>query len=129
MLITRRRAVLIGIAAIACVVALQAFNSFACYRHDLLEFLSVTGMFLALPLLPALASLVTANPLRAAGACLGVAPWLMIAYYVDCVRPYAGGGASMIYVAVVLWGTPCAILGALVSGPVLRACGISVGKR
>ena len=32
------------------------------------------------------------GPLRAVGACLLFAPWLVFAYYTDCVRPYQGGG-------------------------------------
>lgn len=129
MVIGRNRAVLLGIAAILGVVGTQAFNSFACYDHDFLAFLAVLGAFLMVPLLPAIISLATANPLRAIGACLLFAPWLVFAYYTACVRPYAGGGASMIYVAVLLWGTPCSIIGALVTGPVTRMLGVSVGGR
>ena len=129
MVIGRNRAVLFGIAAILGVVGIQVFNSFACYDHGLLAFLTVLGVFLMVPLLPAIISLATANPLRAIGACLLFAPWLVFAYYTDCVRPYAGGGASMIYVAVLLWGTPCSIIGALVTGPVTRMFGVSVGGR
>ncbi len=129
MRISRKHALIGGIAAIAFVIALQAFNSAGCYDHTLLAFLQVLGMFLLVPLLPAVISLFTANPLRAAGACLLFAPWLVFAYYTDCVRPYQGGGASMIYVAVLLWGTPCAIVGALMTGPVMRLFGMSVAPR
>lgn len=127
MVINRSQALFCGIGAIVGVIAIQAFNSFACYGHDLWSFLVTLGVFLAVPLLPAVFSLMTVNPLRAIGACLLFAPWLLFAYYTDCVRPYAGGGASMIYVAVVLWGTPSAILGAVVSGPIMRALRVSVG--
>lgn len=126
MVINRSQALFYGIGAIVGVIAIQAFNSFACYGHDLWSFLVTLGVFLAVPLLPAVFSLMTANPLRAIGACLLFAPWLLLAYYTDCVRPYAGGGASMIYVAVVLWGTPSAILGAVISGPIMRALRVSV---
>jgi hypothetical protein len=129
MVIRRNRAVFSGVVAIASVIAIQAFNSFACYGHDLRLFLKTLGIFLFIPLLPAIVSLATANPLRAIGACLMFAPWLLLAYYIDCIRPYTGGGASMIYVAVVLWGTPSSIIGALVTGPVMRALGVSVGGR
>ena len=129
MTISRSRALVLGIVAIIGIVAIQAFNSFACYDHGLPDFLLVLGTFLLIPLLPAIISLVTANPLRAVGACLLFAPWLGLAYYTDCVRPYSGGGASMIYVAVILWGTPCSILGALLTGPITRAFRISVGGR
>lgn len=126
MLIDRTRATTSGIAAILGIVALQAFNSAACYRHGVGEFLAALGTFLLVPLLLPLIALATANPLRAVGGCLLLAPWLVFAYYTDCVRPYAGGGASLVYVAVLLWGTPSAILGVLVTGPVLRMLGISV---
>lgn len=129
MVIPRKQAVVAGVIAIACILALQAFNSIGCYEHTLVTFVQVLGMFLLVPLLPALMSLFTANPLRAVGACLLFAPWLVFAYYTDCVRPYQGGGASMIYVAVLLWGTPCAVVGALLTGPVMRLFGLTVASR
>lgn len=129
MLISRRQALITGMTVIALILALQAFNSVGCYGHTLLTFVQVVGMFVLVPLLPALVSLLTANPLRAAGACLLFAPWLVVAYYTDCVRPNQGGGASMVYVAVLLWGTPCAIIGALLTGPVMRLFGMSVAPR
>ena len=129
MLISRRQALTTGMTAIALVIALRAFNSVGCYRHTLSTFLQVVGMFVLVPLLPALVSLLTANPLRAVGACLLFAPWLVLAYYTDCVRPYQGGGASMIYVAVLMWGTPCAIIGALLTGPAMRLLGVSMAPR
>jgi len=126
MQINRGRAVIYGLVAILGIVALQAFNSFACYHHGVRDFLLALGMFLFIPLLPAIIALATANPLRAIGGCLLLAPWLGLAYYTDCVRPYAGGGASMVYVAVLFWGTPCSILGVLLTGPVTRLFGIAV---
>jgi|GEM_PF-632450 hypothetical protein len=126
MLIDRTRARIHGVAAILGVVGLQAFNSAACYKHGIGEFLAALGTFLLVPLLPPLIALATANPLRAVGGCLLFAPWLVFAYYTDCVRPYAGGGASMVYVAVLLWGTPSSILGVLVTGPILRVLGFRV---
>jgi len=76
MLISRSRSLLLGISAIAVIIAIQAFNSFACYGHDPWTFLTVLGTFLVAPLLVAIVSLTTANPLRAVGACLLFAPWL-----------------------------------------------------
>jgi hypothetical protein len=128
MVISRSRAIFLGVSAIFCVIAVQAFSSFTCYGHDFLTFLGVLT-FVAGPLIPAGISLTTANPLRAIGACLLFVPWLFFAYYTDCVLPYSGGGASMIYVVVLLWGTPSAVIGALVSGPITHTLGISVGGR
>lgn len=127
--LTRKQAVRYGIAAIAGVCAVQAFNSIVCYHMTLGQFIGASAIFVFIPLVPAFVSLLTANPLRAVGASLFFVPWLGLAYYTDCIRPYAGGGASMIYVAVLLWGTPSAIVGALVSGLVLRLAGVRVGGR
>jgi len=108
------------------VLLLQAFNSFSCYQHDVATFLSVTFTLLAVPLLPALISLPLKNPLRAVGACALFAPWLVLAYYTDCIRPYSGGGASMIYVAVFLWGTITSVIGALIAPLIAKGAGIEV---
>jgi hypothetical protein len=129
MVISHTRAFCFGLLAICAVVAVAAFNSFACYKHDLDAFVSANLMFVGPPLLPAIVCLALPNPLRAVGACALVIPWLVLAYYTDCVRPYTGGGASMIYVAVLLWGVPSAILGALITGPVTRMFNVSVVAR
>lgn len=126
MTFTRKQAVLIGLAAIASVVLLQAFSSATCYEHDLASFLQTSGFFLGPALLIAGVCLLTANPLRAVGSCLLFAPWLVFAYYTDCIRPYEGGGASMVYVLVLLQCTPCALLGALVTGPLMRLSNLSM---
>lgn len=115
MTLTHSRARHIGIAAIVGILLLQACSSFSCYGHDLIDYLLVIGLFLLPPLLPALLSLLRANPLGAVGACTLLAPWLIYAWYFDCIRPYSGGGASMIYIAVLLYGTPSAIAGALLA--------------
>ena len=126
MKITRLRAALIGGAAIGAVLLIQAFNSVACYHHDLGTYLLTVGIFILIPLIPAELALFSPNPLRAVGACLLFAPWLIIAYVTDCVMPYRGGGASMIYVAVFLWGTVSVIVGVLITGPVTRRLGIEI---
>lgn len=124
--ISRSKARRLGIAAIGAVLLLQSFNSFVCYHHDFREFFFATTIFVGIPLLPAFVSLALPNPLRAVGACMLFAPWLFLAYYTDCVRPYSGGGASMIYVAVFMWGTVSSLIGALVTGFVTRAANLVV---
>ena len=126
MKIPRLRAAFIGGAAIGAVLLIQAFNSIACYQHDFGTYLLTVGIFILIPLIPAELALFSPNPLRAVGACLLFAPWLIIAYVTDCVMPYQGGGASMIYVAVFLWGTLSAIVGALITGPITRRLGIEI---
>lgn len=124
--IRRSKARWLGAAAVAGVIALQAFNSFACYGHDLSAFFSASAIFVGIPLVPAVVCLLLRNPLGALVACALFAPWLGLAYYTDCVRPYTGGGASMVYVAVLLWGTCSSLAGALFGGFLLRKMGLEV---
>lgn len=129
MVISRKRAIRLGLVAIGCIVVLHAINTFGCGNVSIGSFLTAFAIFMFPPLIPGLLSLVSANPLRTVGASLLLAPWLIFAYYVDCIAPYSGGGASMVYVAVLLWGTLSAVLGALATGPILRMLGIQVGGR
>jgi len=122
--LSRRASLRAGAVAIVGVCLLQAFNSFACYRHSALQYLEALAIFVALPMVPALIALMTKQPLRAVGGALLFAPWLGLAYYTDCVRPYAGGGASMIYVAVMLWGLPSCFVGVLLTVPIARLLGL-----
>ena len=129
MMLSRSSAIWAGIGAIVAVVALQGFNGAICYHQDFRGFVGSLLVFVGPALAIAVFTLFTRNPLRAVGACVCFAPWLLFAYYTDCVRPYAGGGASMIYVVVLFWGVPSAALGAAVAGPVLRRLGIDVAPR
>lgn len=111
-----------GLSAVLAVCGLQAFNSFGCYDHSFAKFAESLG-FIAAPMLPAIIPLLTSKPIRSVGASMLFTPWLAFAYYTDCGRPYEGGGASMIYVAVVLWGFPSALVGAMLTVPVARELG------
>lgn len=113
--------------AVALVVALQALNSFGCYHQSLGGFVTSLG-WVTVPMLPALVWLFSANPLRSVGASAGFAPWLPLAFYTDCVRPYAGGGASMIYVAVVLYGLGTALAGGLLAPWLLARLGVGLQR-
>lgn len=123
--ITRRHARTLGAAAILVVAAMQAFNSFFCYRNDLWTYLGGL-VFIAVPMAPALIALFTKNPLRSVGGALLFAPWLVFAYCVDCMRPYSGGGASMVYIAVLMGGLPSCLLGVLLAGPLAYLLGMRV---
>jgi len=39
MIVSRKTALSLGVAAVATVLAQQAFNSFSCYHHSLLDYL------------------------------------------------------------------------------------------
>jgi hypothetical protein len=125
MLISKLKALLAAFGAILLLILVQAFNSFACYKHGVGGFLySLTLVGIAVS--PGLAFLLTKNPLRTVVAVVFVLPYLVFAYYTDCLRPYTGGGASMVYITVVLFGFPSALIGSLFAGRILRKMGISV---
>lgn len=112
----------------AGVVALHTFNAVACYDLDFASFVSTARMFVLPGLVPALLALLIGRPFAAIGACSLLAPWLVLAYYTDCVRPYTGGGASMIYVVVLFWGLPSAIVGAVLGRPVAHRLGFRIAR-
>jgi hypothetical protein len=125
MTLSRDRAMRLGIAAIVLAVCAQLFNSFACYKMGLLQ--AIKFLWLpSVPLLPAMLMLFTANPLRAVPAALVVIPYYAFAYYVDCIRPPEGGGASVVYMQVILYGLPTAMAAAWLGGPLLSLVGLRV---
>jgi hypothetical protein len=128
MQLSRRKARLIGSLSILGVVVLQSFNGVACYHQGPKDFVFAFLVFVAPAVLIATIAVFTANPLRAVFASAFFAPWLVTAYYTDCVAVYHGGGASMVYVIVLLWGVPSALLGALIAGPIPRRFGVSVAE-
>ena len=100
--------------ATAVVVAVQAYAGVTCYEQTLSMLLTSMGMFVLIPVIPALIALFTRNPLSALGGFLAFLPWLIYAYYVDCMLPQTGaGGASLIYVVVFLYGAASCLLGVL----------------
>lgn len=105
------RARLIGVGAVIVVIAAHAINSFLCYGIGLDGFLQSFVAFVLLPLCPSLICLAMSKPLHAAGSAICVFPWLVLTFWFDCVMPYQGGGASMLYIAVLLWGTLSALIG------------------
>ena len=107
---TARRAAALGVLG---VVALQALNSFGCAHQSLSQFL-VSLLWISWPMAPALVFFWTPNPLRSLAASLSFAPWLVLAYGVECVAPYSSGGASMIYVPVIVLGFFTSLVGAFV---------------
>ncbi len=104
----------IGAIGISLVVLFQAFNSFVCYKHNIGQFLGAL-LFVAVPMLPGIVAMFTRSPFRALGAAAFFIPWLVYAFYVDCGAKHEGGSASMIYVAVSMWGLPSALIGALLT--------------
>lgn len=111
----------------AVVVGLQLFNGVACYRLSLGYHLAAFGI-VGLAFLPGLVALLSRNPLRTVGAALLFVPWLTLAYYTDCVLPPKGPASSMSYLVVVVYGFPCAAIGALVTGPLLRLFRVEVSE-
>ena len=123
--IPRSTALSVGLLASAAVVALQLFNGFACYDLNLGYHLAALAL-VGLAFLPGLVCLPSKNPLRTAGAALLFAPWLVIAFYIDCVLPPRGPASSMSYLMVVVYGFLSSAIGALITGPALRLLNVDV---
>ena len=121
----RSHALWVGGFAIAMALGVQLFNDLQCYKIELSVALA-SLWYPAVPLVPAAIALLSDNPLRAVGGSAFVIPWYAYAYYVDCVLPYSGGGASMIYVAVIGGGFITAIVGVWATDPICRRLGISI---
>ena len=123
--IPRSTALSFGLLATAAVVALQLFNGIACYDLSLGYHLAALAL-VGLAFLPGLVCLPSKNPLRTAGAALLFAPWLVIAFYVDCVLPPKGPASSMSYLMVVIYGFLSSAIGALITAPLLRLLRVDV---
>lgn len=67
---------------------LHSLNGFACYHQSPKEFAFAFLVFVATAVLIAPIAVFTANPPRAALASAFFRPWLLIAYYTDCVAIY-----------------------------------------
>lgn len=125
MKLEKRKAVLIGVFSLLIASGFQIFNDLACYNKSMVEI--ITGFwFPAIPLLPGLIALFSRNPLRAVGAPIAVVPFYLFAYYVDCVQPYQGGGASMIYAGVILYGLPLSIFTVWLTGYICEKKNIEI---
>jgi hypothetical protein len=126
-IVTKSTAIKLGAAAIASIAIFQAVISFGCHQESLYNYL-MTMIFVAVPMMPALFTLKSRNPLYAVGASIFFAPWLIYVYYSSCVNPEASGGASMIYIAVLLWGLPTTLIGIVISSYVLNSLKITVSE-
>jgi hypothetical protein len=125
---TRKHALAIGWSAIALAIAVQLFNDLTCYGNSLLDAVKHLW-FPAIPLIPGLIAVFGENPIKAIGASLVAITFYAMAYYTDCIRPYEGGGASMFYVVVILYGTPLAFIATWLVGFICRQFGVTVEKR
>lgn len=72
----------------------------------------VAGLFEAglICLAPAAAFLLTKHPVSAAASSAAMLPFLLWANNHECIQPYPGGGASMVYVVVFMFGIPFSII-------------------
>jgi hypothetical protein len=105
--------------SIALAICFQLFNDVACYEKSISE-IALWFWFPLIPLVPAITFARQDKPVNAIAAALVIIPFYLFAYYADCVMPYEGGGASMVYVIVVMFGTPVAIISGLLTGYIAR---------
>ncbi len=103
------------------VVAAHGLYSIGCHKSGFSGFLTAGLFFDGVPMVLPILSYFLKNYFVATIGAFGVLPWIGYAFYVDCIMPYQGGGASMMYVAIIFWGTPSAICGMLVAWLVEKA--------
>jgi hypothetical protein len=123
--LSRARARRYAWVAIAITVSLEILSGTFCEHRDLQSQVIALG-FLLIPLSPALIAVLTPNPLCAVAATIPVAGWILYAFYLECVNPSPGNGASMVYIGVWFYGFLCAGAAALISVPLYRLLGLRV---
>ena len=123
--ISRSRARTIACLAIASTVALELLSGQLCGQRDAGSH-AIALLYLLIPLSPAVVALLTPNPLCSVAAVVPVAGWIVHAFYFECIRPYQGGGASMVYLGVWFYGFVCAAAAAVLAVPLLRLLGVRV---
>lgn len=125
-ILNRKQAKKWGLVAMVAVLLSQTIAGVTCYQQDMMTLLSSMAFFIVPPLLPAIVAWIFFNPLRSVVGCLFFIPWLLLAYYIDCIAPYEGGGASMVFVVVLFGGFVTCLLGVLLGAWVMRRFGIVV---
>jgi hypothetical protein len=116
-----------ALAFIATIFVFYGFRSYTCDHNDIVQFLTASLILLALPLVPAFMAL-SKNPLLTIAGTAFFLPWPLLAYYWDCIKPYAGGGASMSFVVVLLYGLPSAWLGVFLGKLAFKKLGFELDK-
>ena len=112
MTISRTTARIAGAASIASVLAFEWFQAASCFGGG--PALAIFGMLpAAVALLPAFIWLLSKNPLNALGSVVFIMPLLWLVYDAECVHPPAGSSASMVLVALVIYGFNLGIAGAV----------------
>lgn len=127
LVMSRSKARRFGLAAVLVVFGMEVAAALGCGVPAEAETVLLRLLWLLIPLSPALVALFTPNPLCAVAAAIPVATFIAYAYHVDCIRPYQGGGASMIYIAVWFYGFLSAAAAALLAIPLLRLFRVRVG--
>lgn len=120
MKIKKETATKFSIGAFLLIFLMYSLYSFSCGKTSFSEFISTGFIFICPSLVIPSVFLIFKRTLVAAVGTLFVLPWLMLAYYVDCIMPYQGGGASMLYLGILFWGPPSAIAGMIITGFLIR---------
>ncbi|MDA9771097.1 hypothetical protein N9D02_08700 [Emcibacteraceae bacterium] len=104
MKIKSKTAFRIGISSFFLVLLMHTLYSFSGSGESVSYFLTSALLFILPSLIIPILFLIFKHPLIAFGGVIPILPWLLLAYYADHIMPYQGGGASIMYVAVVFWG-------------------------
>ena len=111
MALARKSAQRIGFAALAVALGCAVFARFRCFGFDSPWAILADLLIFGPSLIGGVACVSTSNPLRALGAAAGIIFATSYAYYSECVRPYEGGGASFIGLALIVIVPACTVVG------------------
>jgi hypothetical protein len=114
MALARKSAERIGLAALALALGCVVFTRINCFGFDSLWAVLADLLVFGPSLIGGVACASTSKPLRAIGAAGGLILATGFAYYSECVRPYEGGGASFIGLALLVVVPACTLVGVFV---------------
>lgn len=111
MALARKSAERIGFAALAVALGCVAFTRLNCFGFDSFWTILADLLVFGPSLIGGVACVSSSNPLRAIGAAAGITFATSFAYYSECVRPYEGGGASFVGLALLVLVPACTVVG------------------
>ena len=121
---------MIGIISIFVIVLVECFNNIVCFKLDVVNFIIGFIIFVLPGMIPAIVGLfVRQLAFSSFGSALFFLPFLVYAFQKECghlVNSNFGGGASMVYIVVLFYGTLSSLIGALLIPLIAYVSGVRV---
>ena len=104
---------IIGVVSIFVVVLVEYFNNVTCFKLDIVDFIIGFIIFVLPGIIPAIVGLFLKRlAFSSLGSALFLLPFLIYAYQKECGNLASDGGASMVYLVVLFYGTLSSLIGA-----------------